>query len=117
MRRIDEKNLIEYYDYLPQEFEYEGELAIWELPGVGDDPFRDDPPDFRLYLRRCILRLLEAGAVASHGGSDGPTFYTDAAFVGLGPEETADRILAELAEFDDPFWCGVWFVRPRLVGK
>jgi hypothetical protein len=39
------------------------------------------------------------------------------AFVGLGPEETADRILAELAEFDDPYWCGVWFVRPRLVGR
>ncbi len=117
MINISAENLKEYYDCLAQEFEYEGELAIWQLPGVGNGPFRDDPPEFKLYVRRCILRLLEVGAVASHGGSDGPTFYTDAAFVGLGPEETADRILAELAEFDDPCWCGVWFVRPRLVGR
>jgi hypothetical protein len=113
----DERALFDdYLGQVVQEYDYEGELAVWMFRGI-EGPFRDEEPEFKVYVRRCILRLLEAGAVASHGGSDGPTFYTDVAFVGLGPEETADGILAELAEFDDPDWCGVWFVRPRLVGR
>ena len=105
-----------YVHELAAGFEYEGEIPIFMLPGMAYR-FRDYEQDFKDFIRRCILRLLQVGAVPVRGAESGPYRWATEDFDGKSPDEVADMAMSELEHAEDMAWVNIWFVKAYQVGR
>lgn len=99
-------------------YEIDGDGAgFWGIVPWGRS-FGFEGDDLAEFVRLCVLRLLEAGAVpVRHGSNDGEREWAEQKQYGTTKEEIADAVVGEwLASGGvDPPWDYLWFVTRRVL--
>lgn len=106
----------EFLECLPYEIDGDGE-ALWRIVPMGRGfGFKGD--ELAEFVRLCVLRLLDSGAVpVRHGPDDADLEWEEQAQYGSSREEIADAIVAEwlAAGGGNPKWEYLWFVTRRVL--
>jgi hypothetical protein len=99
-----------FLETLPFYTDSDGE-SLWHIVPAGRS-FGFEGPELSEFVRLCVLRLLEAGAVPVRHSEDGPLEWKEQTQYGTNHEEIADAIVAEwLAKGGgNPPWEYLWFV-------
>lgn len=107
----------EYLETLPYELDGDGE-GLWAIVPAGKS-FRFEGADLVEFVRRCVLRLLDVGAVPVRHAKDGPLLWQEQTQYGQSNEEIADAIVAEwlAAGGGDPPWGWLWFVNRDVLNS
>jgi hypothetical protein len=95
----------EFLEGLPLEIDSDGE-GLWSIVPSGRG-FGFAGPELAEFVRLCVMRLLEAGAVPVRPSPPGERkVWTEQTQYGIAKEEIADAIVAEwqAAGGDDPPW-------------
>ncbi|MEI9900805.1 MAG: hypothetical protein WDN31_12525 [Hyphomicrobium sp.] len=106
----------EFLAGLPQEIDSDGE-GLWSIVPTGRG-FGFDGAELAEYVRLCLLRLLEAGAVpVRHSPLDESLLWKEQTQYGTQPEQIADAIVAEwlASGAGDPPWEYLWFVTREVL--
>lgn len=115
-RRDDpEDNVADYIETIPYEIDGDGE-GLWKIvPGGRSFGFEGD--DLAEFVRLCVLRLLEVGAVPVRHAGDGTLRWVEQTQYGTTKEELAEAIVAEWLETGggNPEWDWLWFVTRRVL--
>jgi hypothetical protein len=90
--------------------------SLWHIVPAGDS-FGFTGADLSEFVRMCVSRLLEAGAVPVRHSPEGAKLrWTEQTQYGSTPDEIADAIVAEWLRSGggDPTWEYLWFVTRRV---
>jgi hypothetical protein len=100
----------EFIETLPYEIDGDGEGFWGIVPRARTWGFKGG--DLTEFVRLCVLRLLEAGAVPVRHAESGPLRWQEQTQYGTTNEDVADAIIAEWLESGggDPPWEYLWFV-------
>jgi hypothetical protein len=105
-----------YIETRPYDIDGDGE-ALWRIIPTGRG-FGFEGPELAEFVRLCVMRLLEAGAVpVRHGPHDAELQWKEQTQYGTKKEEIADAIIAEwlASGGGDPPWEYLWFVTRRVL--
>ena len=108
--------LEKYLQSLPLEIDSDGE-GLWAIVPKARG-FGFEGVERAEYVRLCVLRLLEAGAVPVRHSSQGePMLWKEQTQYGTTHEEIADAIVAEWLATggEDPPWEYLWFVTREVL--
>ncbi|WP_439542637.1 hypothetical protein [Hyphomicrobium sp.] len=100
----------EYIVTIPDEIDSDGE-GLWKIvPGGRSFGFEGD--DLAEFVRLCVLRLLQVGAVPVRHAKMGKLAWAEQTQYGTTRDEIADAIVAEWLEAGggNPEWSWLWFV-------
>lgn len=115
-RRGDPEDTVSYYiETIPYYIDSDGE-GLWHIvPGGRTFGFEGD--DLTEFVRLCVLRLLEAGAVPVRHAESGALRWREQTQYGTTREEIADAIVAEWLKSGggDPPWEYLWFVTREVL--
>jgi hypothetical protein len=106
----------EYLEFLPYEIDSDGE-ALWRIVPAGRG-FGFEGASLAEFVRLCVMRLLEAGAVPVRYNPRGSEFrWKEQTQYGAEPDEIADAIIAEWLDSGggDPPWEYLWFVTRKVL--
>lgn len=116
-RDSDGETVGEYIQTLPYDIDDDG-VGFWQLVPAGMF-FGFEGDELSTFLRMCIVRLIEAGAVAvCHSPEGAEMYYIGQPQYGSTANEIADRVVQEWLDAgggDPPPWEGVWFVTPQIL--
>ncbi|MBX9861600.1 MAG: hypothetical protein K2Y42_02500 [Hyphomicrobium sp.] len=109
-RDAPEDTVSNYIETISYYIDSDGE-SLWRIV-PGGRTFGFDGDELAEFVRLCVLRLLEAGAVAVRHADEGPLNWVEQTQYGSSNEEVADAIVAEWLEAGggDPEWHWLWFV-------
>jgi hypothetical protein len=104
-----------YIETRPYDIDGDGE-GFWGIPSWGRS-FGFEGDDLTEFVRLCVLRLLEAGAVPVRHAESGTLRWKEQAQYGSSRDEIADAIVAEWLKSGggDPPWEYLWFVTRRVL--
>lgn len=106
----------EYLKDLAYEIDGDGE-ALWRIVPQGRS-FGYDGAELAEFVRQCVLRLLNAGAVPVRFNPKGAELrWNEQTQYGAEPDEIADAIVGEWLETGggDPPWEYLWFVTREVL--
>lgn len=106
----------EYLEGLPSETDSDGE-GLWAIVPTGQG-FAFQDAELSEFVRLCVLRLLDSGAVpVRHGPKDADLEWEEQTQYGTAHEQIADAIIAEWLATGggDPPWEYLWFVTRRVL--
>jgi hypothetical protein len=114
-RRALGNSVAEFVEALPYWTDSDGE-SLWHIvPGGRTFGFKGG--DLAEFVRLCVSRLLEAGAVPVRHADDGIFNWVEQTQYGSSNEEIADAIVTEWLETGggNPEWHWLWFVTRRVL--
>jgi hypothetical protein len=106
----------EFLEGLPSDTDGDGE-SLWSIVPTGRG-FGFQGTELAEYVRLCVLRLLESGAVpVRHGSDDAVLEWEEQTQYGSSPDEIANAIVAEwlASGGGDPPWGYLWFVTREVL--
>lgn len=114
-KRLLGDTVAEYLEGIPYYIDSDGE-SLWHIV-PGGRSFGFEGGELAEFVRLCVLRLLEAGAVPVRPADEGILNWIEQTQYGSSNEEIADAIVAEWLEAggNDPEWHWLWFVTRRVL--
>ena len=106
----------EYLEDLPLDTDGDG-AGLWSIVPAGRG-FGFEGGELSEFVRLCLMRLLESGAVpVRHGPNDALLQWQEQTQYGSTREQVADAIVAEWLATggDDPPWEYLWFVTREVL--
>jgi hypothetical protein len=101
--------LSEWIDRLPNELDVDA-VGLWQIIPTGKDSFSLFGNNLDLFAKKCILGLINRGAVPVRPVSAQHGYWEKQLQYGDNPEEIADNIISEWkATKRDPDQNGIWF--------
>jgi hypothetical protein len=117
-RRNDPEDTVSnYIETIPHYIDDEGEgESLWRIV-PGGRSFGLEGDELAEFVKLCVLRLLEAGAVPVRHADDGALNWAEQTQYGATKDEIADAIVAEWLEAGggNPEWHWLWFVTRRVL--
>jgi hypothetical protein len=104
----------QFLEGLPSDTDNDGE-SLWSIVPTGRG-FGFEGAELAEYVRLCVLRLLESGAVPVRHSAKGERLrWQEQMQYGSRPDEIADAIVSQWLATGggDPPWGYLWFVTPR----
>lgn len=90
------------------EFEID-DTPMWDFHGAALST-TDDPAEQRAFVRTCVLRMLEAGAIPYEHRDGIPWGADTSRWEGLSPEAIADDVVAATFAAPDVFEANIWWM-------
>lgn len=87
---------------------------MWDFEGAALRP-TDDPVEQRAFVRACILRMLETGAVPYEHRDGVPYGMDTSRRDGLSPDAIADDIVEATFAAPDIFMANIWWASRRYT--
>ena len=111
----EDETVGEYIQGVPYEVDGDGE-GLWGIVPDGRS-FGFEGVDLQLFVRLCILRLLDVGGVPVRHATRGEMRWEEQKQFGTKQDQIADAIIAEwqAAGGGDPPWEWLWFVTRRVL--
>lgn len=105
----------EYIVTIPDEIDSDGE-GLWKIV-PGGRSFGFDGDELAEFVRLCVLRLLQVGAVPVRHAEKGELEWVEQTQYGTTIEEIADAVVTEWLEAGggNPEWDYLWFVTRRVL--
>lgn len=105
----------EYLEGLPSDIDSDGE-GLWAIVPAGEN-FRFEGAELSAFVRLCVLRLLDAGAVPVRHAEAGPARWQEQTQYGTTRQAIADGIVAEwlAAGGGNPPLEYLWFVTREVL--
>lgn len=104
-------SLTEWINKVPNELEVDA-VGLWQIVGSGQDGFELQGQELADFVRRCVVALLEKGAVPVRASENPDEFWIRQMQYNGDTQEIARRIVDEwIVSGIDPDHDGIWFSR------